>query len=50
MFEICSDNLDADLELQLRQAERRLDGPIAQLRHELTNNLETLNNAQGRVQ
>jgi len=50
MFEICSDNLDADLELQLRQAERRLDGPIAQLRHELTNNLEMLINAQGRGQ
>jgi len=50
MFEICNDNLYADLELQLRQAERRLDGPIAQLRSELTNNLETLKNAQGRGQ
>jgi len=50
MFEICSDNLNDDMELQLRQAERRLDGPIAQLRRELTNNLETLINAQGRGQ
>jgi len=48
MFEICGDNLNADLELQFRQSERRLNGPIAQLRDELTDNLETLNNAQGR--
>ena len=50
MFEICGDNLDADLELQLMQAERRLNGPLALLRDELTKNLETLKNAQGRGQ
>ena len=50
MFDICDENLTADLEIQLMQAERRLNGPVAQLRDELTRNLETLNNAQGRGQ
>ena len=48
MFDICSENLDADMNLQLKQAERRLNGPVTQLRDELTKNLETLKNAQGR--
>ena len=50
MFDICGENLNADLEVQLKQAERRLNDPIAQLRSELTKNLETLKNAQGRGQ
>ena len=48
IFDICNKNLIADMELQFRQAERRLNGPIAQLRDELEKNLETLKNAQGR--
>jgi len=50
MFDICDENLTADIGLQFTQAERRLNGPIAQLRDELTKNLEILNNAQGRAQ
>ena len=50
VFDICGENLNADLELQFSQAERRLDGPVAQLRGELTKNMETLKNAQGRNQ
>ena len=47
MFEICDDNLTADLELQFRQAEHRVTGPISQLRDELNANLELMNNAFG---
>jgi len=47
MFTICGDNLDADMTLQFKQAERRLNGPIAQLNDELSRNLELLKNAQG---
>ena len=50
MFEICDDNLTADLELQFRQADRRLNGPISLLRSELNANLSVLNNALGRDQ
>ena len=42
MFEICGEDLQADLMLQIRQAERRLNGPIAVLHTELTNNLAIL--------
>ena len=45
MFDICGENLTADIDLQFTQAERRLNGPIAQLRDELIKNLETLKNA-----
>ena len=45
MFEICGDDLNADLMLQIRQAERRLNGPIAVLHNELTQNLAILINA-----
>lgn len=48
MFDICDENLTADMELQFRQAEHRLDGPIAQLRQELITNIDLLNNAQRR--
>ncbi|MCL2517231.1 MAG: hypothetical protein FWF15_01585 [Oscillospiraceae bacterium] len=48
MFNICDENLTADMELQFIQAERRINGPIAQLHGELTKNLELLKNAQGR--
>jgi len=48
MFDVCSENLNADIDLQLKQAERRLNNPVTQLRDELTKNLETLKNAQGR--
>lgn len=50
MFDICDDNLTSDMDLQFTQAERRLNGPIAQLRDELMKNIETLNNALGRGQ
>lgn len=36
MFTKCGDNLSADIELQLKQAERRLNGPISTLRDELS--------------
>ena len=49
MFDICGDNLNADIELQFAQADRRLNVIIAQLNGELAKNLETLNTAQGRA-
>jgi hypothetical protein len=45
MFEVCGDNMKADLALQFSQAERRLNGPIGQLREELIRNLDLLKNA-----
>ena len=45
MFTICGDNLNADVELQFKQSEHRLNGPIAQLSGELSKNLNTLNEA-----
>lgn len=47
MFSVCDENLTDDIALQLNQAERRLSGPIDQLREELERNLNLLNNAQG---
>ena len=47
MFGICGDNLNADLELQLHQAERRLNGPVEVLRGELTSNIAALKKALG---
>ena len=44
MFEICYDNLDEDLHLQVRQTEHRLEGPIALIHDELTHNLAVLAN------
>jgi len=46
MFNICEENLNSDIELQFTQAERRLNGPIAQLHGELNKNLEILKDAQ----
>lgn len=48
MFNICDDNLTADLELQFKQADRRINGPISLLRSELNENLEAMTNAFGR--
>jgi hypothetical protein len=45
MFGICGDNLMTDMALQFSQAERRLNGPVGQLREELTQNLDKLQNA-----
>jgi len=45
MFDICSENLDADIDMELRQAERRLNGPIALIHEELTRNLDILKNS-----
>ena len=45
MFTVCGENLDADMNLQVRQAERRLSGPIALLYGELERNLAILINA-----
>jgi len=36
MFGICGDNINGDILLQFRQAERRLEGPISVLRQELS--------------
>ena len=48
MFDICDENLTADMDLQFKQADRRLNGPIGQLRNEISNNLGILQDAQGR--
>ncbi|MCL2158239.1 MAG: hypothetical protein FWH48_02400, partial [Oscillospiraceae bacterium] len=42
MFTICGNNLNGDLELQLLQAERRLNGPVATLHDELSANFALL--------
>ena len=47
MFNICDENLNSDIELQFTQAERRMNGPIAQLRDELAKNTEIIKTAQG---
>ena len=47
MFVICENNLSADMDLQLRQAEQRLNGPIAVLHDELNKNIAMLKNALG---
>ena len=48
MFDICDENLTADMDLQFRQADRRLSGLIEQLRNEISKNLGILQDAQGR--
>ena len=45
MFESCGENLNADMELQFKQAERRMNGSIAKIHDELTRNLAALKNA-----
>jgi len=49
MFFKCFDNVKADLSLQFKQAERRLNGPIKQLHDELSENLDLLKNAEGGI-
>ena len=48
MFTICGNNLNSDLELQLLQAERRLNGPVATLHDELSANFALLLGQQER--
>ena len=45
MFDICNENLNADLELQIRQADHRMSGIISTIHDELTSNLAKLKNA-----
>ncbi|MCL2815446.1 MAG: hypothetical protein FWD23_12670 [Oscillospiraceae bacterium] len=47
MFTKCGDNLNADIELQLKQAERRLSGPISTLRDELSAAFAPLKSGKG---
>jgi cytochrome c556 len=42
MFTKCGDNLNSDIQLQLLQAERRLNGPLSTLREELSANFALL--------
>jgi hypothetical protein len=42
MFNVCDNNLSADIDLQFKQAERRLNGTITQLHDELIRNISLL--------